>query len=247
MTVSNSIRPLAAVAFLAVAVSGCSQTSDFGRSTIDPTYTYAVTQASADDQAQHFALTDEEREMNARIYRFMSMEHTTPWLRQAFLGEVGARDGVLDERAYFNWLKTEEFSSSRGRYNRLENDIRLDLVSLPTTFEAICKVQEIGRRRDVAAGNLSNIEPETQGAAAERLLENRARIEQFTASLGFRYDAYVYALEHLLVETPHEEALKVDTALSELGTANQAAFANQFCARPRQIATGAVQPGLGAI
>lgn len=228
------------------AVSACSQTGDFGRVRVDPTYSYAVTQTSADERQAHFALTDDERRMNARIYRFLSMDHTDPWLHRAFLADVGVVQGELDETAYFAWMKSEGFASSHGPYNRLENDIRLDLLSLPQTFESVCKVQEIDRRRDIAAGNLVNIEPLTQAATQERLSENRARFTQFSVALEFRYDAYVYALEHLLIETPHEEARTVDALLSEMAVANRAAAAGDFCTQSRTYAQDP-NPALGAI
>lgn len=242
----KAIRLATAMVVLQVCVA-CSQTGDFGRSTADPTTTYAVTQASASERSEHFSLTDEEREMNARIQRFVSMSHTQPWLYRAMLARVGVVDGQLDETAYYAWIKSENFASSRGPYNRVHNDIRLDLASLPKTFVAICKVEEIDRRRELAVANLVNVEPSVEIAATERIGENRARISQFTTALGFRYDAYVYVLEHLLVETPHEQAREVDADLSNLATANNSAFADDFCAQPRQYAENSPPMGLGAI
>lgn len=238
-------RPAAVIAVLVCAA--CSQTGDFGRSTANPNENYAVTHASAETRSEHFSITDEEREMNSRIHRFMSMSHTEPWLHRAMLARVGVVSGEVDRTAYYSWIKSTQFASSRGPYNRLHNDIRLDLASLPQTFAAICKVVKIDRRRSLALDNLVNVEPAMQAAANERFDENRGRINQFAEALGFRYDAYVYALEHLLIETPHEQARDVDADLSNLATASGAAFAGDFCLQPRQYASATDQPGLGAI
>lgn len=209
--------------------AACSQTGDFGRSGVDSTASYATTQASADERSEHFILTDEEREMSSRILRFLAMSHTEPWLHRAMLARAGVVEAEVDRTAYYTWIKSEQFASSRGPYNRLLNDISLDLASLPQTFAAICKVQEIDRRRKLASNSLVYLEPATRAATDERLSENRARIAEFTKALDFRYDAYVYALEHLLIEAPHEQARNVDAELSKLATANNSAFAGNFC------------------
>lgn len=227
--------------------AACSSTGDFGRSNVDPTRNYAVTRASLENKDEHFSLTDEEREMSARIHRFMAMPHVTPWLHNSFLAGALIERGEVDPSTYYAWIKSQRFSSSRGPYNRLHNDIRLDLASLPRVFSAICAVVEIDRRRNLALDRLVAVEPTVQAAAYERFSENRERISQFSAALGYRYDAYVYALEHLLVETPHEQARDVDADLSKLATASGAAYSGSFCVQPRTFTTASGGVGLGAI
>ena len=59
------------------------------------------------------------------------------------------------------------------------------------------------------------------------------------AAVGNRYDSYSYALDHLLVETPHREAIGVNGALSDLAVWVEAAQRGDFC-------SGAgVRPGKG--
>ncbi len=51
----------------------------------------------------------------------------------------------------------------------------------------------------------------------------------FVRSVGYRYDSYSYALDHLLVETPHEEAVGVDASLSQLAIYVETAERGDFC------------------
>lgn len=191
---------------------------------------------------QQFLKTDEEREMEARIHRFMTLPRNESWLVRLF----AAQDGQAVVSAYYHGLKAQGFASSRGPYNRLRTDIQIDLASLPATFGAICRVQEIDRRRQLAVDSLVNVEPDLYAAATARLQENRYAIAQFSGALDFRYDSYVYALEHLIVETPHEQARAVDADLSGLATANGSAQAHDFCARP-SLAALDISARLGAI
>ena len=64
--------------------------------------------------------------------------------------------------------------------------------------------------------------------AAKRHDENLAVIGWFARSVSYRYESYSYALDHLLVETPHEEAIGVNTRLSELAVWVEAALRGDF-------------------
>ncbi len=180
--------------------------------------------------------------MEARIHRFMSLPRNEHWLVRLFSAQND--EAVVSD--YYHGLKAQGFASSRGPYNRLRTDIQIDMVSLPTTFEAICRVQEIDRRRQLALDSLVNVEPELHAAASARMQVNRDTIEQFNRALEFRYDSYVYALEHLIVETPHEQAQTVDAELSGLAVANGAAQAHDHCTG-QQSASGVEPARLGAI
>jgi hypothetical protein len=63
----------------------------------------------------------------------------------------------------------------------------------------------------------------------ERKAENDLKIDWFVRAVTYRYDSYGYALDLLLVETPHEEAIEVDGLLSELGIYVELAQRGDFC------------------
>ena len=103
------------------------------------------------------------------------------------------------------------------------------MATLPTTFHAICAVIQVDRQRGVAIAEIAGLEPEMLARVNTRDRENATFIQRFVLALSFRYESYQYALDHFLVETPHHEALQVDTALTELVIWVERANAHDFC------------------
>lgn len=180
----------------------------------------------------NFNITDEEREMHDRVYRFLIARHAKDW---AFdYEQIIFVAGVFSYRPdkvdlYYRWLTGERYASSRVRYNTIADDIGADLLTLPGTFAAICAVIEIDRQRAVAAAELGDIEAEAIKQMHLRKAENDLYIGRFIAALGYRYGSYRYALDHFLVETPHGEAIEVDERLSRLAPWVDRAEAQDFC------------------
>lgn len=179
-----------------------------------------------------FNITDEEREMHDRVYRFLIARHARDW---AFdYEQVIFVAGVFSSRPdkfdlYYRWLTNARYASSRVRFNTIADDVGADLLTLPTTFKAICAVVEIDRQRAVAAAELGDIEPAMLKQMRLRKGENDLYIGRFVAALGYRYGSYSYALDHFLVETPHTEAVEVDERLSRLAIWVDRAEALDFC------------------
>ncbi len=130
---------------------------------------------------------------------------------------------------YYAWLHSTRFQSSRVRYSRIGEDAVADIGMMPSAFASICAVIEIDRQRGIASNSIAGLEDEVSINAAARHEENRAVIGWFVRAVGNRYESYNYALDHLLVETPHEEAIGVNGALSELAIYVEAAERGDFC------------------
>jgi hypothetical protein len=107
--------------------------------------------------------------------------------------------------------------------------VRADIGTLPSTFRSICAVLEVDRQRAIAVSEIDYLEPEMVARQQKRRQENGAFIDRFVVALSFRHDSYQYALDHFLVETPHREAVEVDTELSELAIWVERANARDFC------------------
>ena len=120
-----------------------------------------------------------------------------------------------------------------------------DLATVDGVFRSICAVREVDRQRGVAAAGLEGLEAEVLADQRVRAAENEVHIGRFVAALGYRYAAYSYALDHLLVETPHEEAVAADGGLSDLVAWVDRAEAGDFCggAGEWQGAADAAIPG----
>lgn len=188
----------------------------------------------AGEPVSSFNLTDQEREMHDRVWRFLVAPHAHDWFFE-FAAELqrtrlsGASDHKFAPNRYYRWLQQRDFASSRVRYGKLGEHIQADLDTLPTTFLAICAVLEIDRRRGIAVAEISGLTAEARADAAARRHENAVRIDWFVRAVAYRHASYGFALDHLLVETPHEEAVLVDAMLSELGTYVAWAQRGEFC------------------
>lgn len=178
--------------------------------------------------------TDQEREMHDRTWRFLIAPHSRDWMFDSSVElqrtRIGpARDFRFSIDRYYTWLRTTEYQSSTTRYNTVGRHILADFDTVPTTFASICAVQEIDRQRAIALAELGGIEQSVAANVAARRVENQWHIDWFVRALNYRYDSYAYALDHLLVETPHEQSMAVDEDLRRLRPWVDRANRGDFC------------------
>jgi len=146
---------------------------------------------------------------------------------------VRPRDERFTIERYYQWLSRAEYQSSRTRYATVGRHVTADIDTLPTTFAAICKVIEIDRQRAIAYDGLGHdLPPRISQEVAARKYENDAFIDWFVRALNYRYSSYDFALDNLLVETPHEQSLAVDDALRRMSSYVSRANRRDFCSGP---------------
>ncbi len=239
-----SILVLANLAFACVA----RPTGDFGRA--EPGIVHDTAMPMAGDMlararkepVSRFNITDQEREMHDRVWRFLVAPHAQDWLFDSSVELqrtriIPPRDERYTTDRYYAWLKRTQYQSSRTRYSTVGNHASIDIETLPTTFAAICAVIAVDQQRAIALGNLSPRLPETAAAeVAARRAENDAFIAWFVRALNYRYDSYNFALDSLLVETPHEQSLAVDETLRRLSVYVGRANRHDFCGNGGQMA-----------
>ncbi len=178
--------------------------------------------------------TDEENEMQDRVWRFLIAPHAKDWFFDIVVEWQRTRIVPLQNKKfavdrYYYFLKNQDFSSSRVRYNTLSRDISIDIKTVPSVFASICAVREIDRRRDVAVNAITSATQQERIAVKSRKIENDKYINWFVSALQYRYDSYSLALDRLLIETPHEEARQVDARLSEMAIDIERARSRSFC------------------
>ena len=214
---------------ICLALAACSQTGDFGRVREAPSSIFDP--RPGQDRQGNFQIiqTDEEKQMQRAMQRFVSTIDADSWISQIRLSVNALQGQYPHESDYYKWLRVQPFGSSAGRYGRLLDEVQADIMTLPATFAAICAVQNTDRRRAIAAGSVGTTGEQTLEGLDIRRAANNTQISRFVAVIGFRYDSYSYALEQLLVETPHTSARAVDDKLNTLAIQVQAADANQFC------------------
>ncbi len=239
-----AILVLAQLAFACVA----RPTGDFGRAEPGIVHDMAMpvvgkALASArKEPVSGFNITDQEQEMHDRVWRFLVAPHAKDWL---FDGSVELqrtriippKDDHYRADRYYAWLKSTQYQSSRTRYSTVGNHAGIDIQTLPTTFAAICAVIAVDQQRATALQDLSRRLPATAAADVEaRRAENDAFIAWFVRALNYRYDSYDFALDSLLVETPHEQSVAVDETLRRLSVFVGRANRRDFCGNGGQMA-----------
>lgn len=178
--------------------------------------------------------TDQEREMHDRTWRFLVAAHSRDWL---FDGSVElqrtrigpARDFRYTTERYYTWLRSTTYQSSTTRYSTVGRHILADFDTVPATFQSICAVEAVDRQRRIALAEVGGGEPGIAADVAARRTENQWHIDWFVRALNYRYDSYAYALDHLLVETPHEQSIGVDENLRRLRPWVDRANRGEFC------------------
>lgn len=172
--------------------------------------------------------------MHDRTWRFLVAAHSRDWFFDASVElqrtRIGrARDYQFSVDRYYTWLRTTQYQSSTTRYATVGRHILADLDTVPSTFQSICAVIEVDRQRQIALSGLSGIEPDVASNVAARRTENQWHIDWFVRALSYRYQSYSYALNHLLVETPHEQSIAVDEDLRRLKPWVDRANRSDFC------------------
>jgi hypothetical protein len=231
---------LAAIALI-IALAGCARpVGDFGRAEADPLHDTVMpaigfARASAGrEPVSSFNLTDQEHEMRDRIWRYLVSPHAYDWFGDTATELARTRILPVSDKPrptdrYYRWLHSTRFASSTVRYSRIGDDAQSDIDMMPPTFDAICAVLQVDHQRGVAANGLPNLEDKMRADASARQVENQVQIAWFVRAASNRYDSYNYALDHLLVETPHDNAVGVNGLLSDLAVYVEAAQRGDFC------------------
>lgn len=236
------LRAAAATALLLLtaACSTTRPTGDFGRAEesvlhdqVMPAVGALKTEYIDKKPVSTFNQTDQEREMHDRVWRYLTAAHAKDWSFNTSVEFQRTRIGTTDHKfrtdRYYRIISSEAYASSRVRYSTMSDHISIDIDLMPSTFRSICAVIEIDRQRAVAAGEIAGLEPAMRQEQRDRKAENDEKIGWFVRAIRYRYENYNYALEHLLVETPHEEAVRVDGLLSQLLAAVERGERGDFC------------------
>jgi hypothetical protein len=222
----HAVLPAAAVLIVA-GLAGCSSIGDFGR--LQPALVTdgihdwvgrdAARQAGAPVSANE--LTDDERTL--RDLAFPLIE--PPYDRQrwnAVVYEYGIDHRfrrnlwIDDPTAYYRHLQAVAYRSPVGRYNRLVDDIRNDIVRIAPFFSVARRVIDLDHRRLASMQAVPDLTSAERLNAQARVDENRLTVAWVQHSLIARCAGYRYALRHLAVAEPNSEAADADLALTQL-------------------------------
>jgi len=239
---------VAVVALLGLA--GCSSIGDFGRLqpalVTDDIHAWVGQEAAAHAGAPISLANLTEQERTLRDLAFPLIE--PPYDRSRWdsvLYEYGVKHEfqrelwTVDLTAYYRHLQAAGYRSTAGRYNKLIDDIRNDVVRIGPFFDIAHRVVELDRRREASMQYIAALSPPDRLNALARVGENSLTIAWVHHSLTQRCAGYRFALEHLVVAEPEKLAAQADVALAQLQqliAANQLVPAPRFAAVPFNVA-----------
>jgi len=250
----RAAKPSSAILALLM-LAGCSSLGDLGRLqqpvVADNIHSWVGQEAAARAGAPISLanLTDDERTL--RDLAFPLIEPAYDRVRwDAVLYEYGQKRvfqrqlWIVDPTAYYRHLMAAEYRSTAGRYNRLIDDIRNDVVRIGPFFDMAHRVLEADRKRQESLDLLPDVSPPERFNALARVGENALTIGWVQNSLAQRCASYRYALDRLAVSEPENVAAQAGGVLVQLQqqvAANQLVPPPHFAEAPLEVA-GAPPP-----
>jgi hypothetical protein len=207
-------------------LTGCAN-GDFGRIrsslVTDDMHAWVGTEAvgSIGLPASRYGLTDDERELRDLAYPLIE----PPFDRQrwySILGEYGVARVVRREWSYYDRtvysreLMWRYYRSGTGRYAKLMEDIRNDVVRIGPFYRIAARVVDMDNKREQSLAYIVDLNEEERAHALSRIAENRLVVGWVHHSLHARADAYRYALERLVIAYPSPMAVEAEQALNRL-------------------------------
>lgn len=203
-------------------LTGCTS-GDFGRMkpslVTDNMHSWIGTEAvgSIGVPASRYPLTDDERELRDLAYPLIE----PPFSRQrwdSILGEYGLNRILTtpwtpsDRTDYSAELMAKPYRSIVGRYERLIEDVRNDVVRIEPFLQTAARVADMDDKRRQSLAYIPDLDEEERSNAERRMTENRLIVDWVFHSLSDRADAYHYAIERLVAADPSPKAADAERA-----------------------------------
>jgi hypothetical protein len=213
-------------------LAGCTETGDFGRA--KPSFWNEVVLPAAGSHAamargesvSRYVYTDDEDELRDRAWRFVMPAHERSWFERIIANLVRTR--VLpahlqpaDPTTYHHALMGGSFRSPASRYRRLSEDAIADLQLIGPFTALAARVIAADRVRLRSLAHVRALDEAQIYHAVARVAENRCLIAWVRVETLARLESYRYALEHLFIEAPQNQAIAAEHALAKLGAHRQ--------------------------
>jgi hypothetical protein len=248
-----NLGPVLAV-FAALALAGCSSLGDLGYvdhpAVADNIHAWVGQEAAAHVGAPISLanLTEDERTLRDEAFPLIQPAYTRGRWDQVVYDYGQKRDfqrslWIVDPTLYYTNLLVANFRSTAGRYNRLNDDIRNDVVMMGNFFYTAHRVIEADRKRRATMALIPDLSQLEQLNALARVSENNLVIAWVQESLAQRAASYRFALNRMAINEPEEMASNVDISLILLKQQianNQLVPAGPFAIAP--VAMAAVPP-----
>jgi hypothetical protein len=208
-------------------LQGCSSIGDFDRlqealKTDDIHGWVGQEAATHSSQPISFAnLSDPERSLRDHAFPLIEPPYDRArW--DAVVYEYGVKRGLraslwsTDTSLYYQNLYKANYRSSAGRYHRLIDDVRNDIVRIDSFFDLAQRVADLDRRRESSIEAMPDLGAGERASAMARIGENALTIAWVHHALMLRYESYRYALDHLVAGEPEHIAAQADIVLAQM-------------------------------
>lgn len=216
-----------AAALQLTALQACSSIGDFDRlqqalETDDMHAWVGQEAAKHSGQPMSFSnLTDPERSLRDHAFPLIEPPYDRArW--DAVVYEYGVKRGIraslwsTDASLYYQNLYKAKYRTSAGRYHKLIDDVRNDIVRIDPFFDIAQRVAELDRRRQSSIEAMPDLGAGERASATARISENALTIAWVHHALTLRYESYRYALDHLVAGEPENIAAQADIVLAQL-------------------------------
>ncbi|WP_052341217.1 hypothetical protein [Salinarimonas rosea] len=208
-------------------LAGCAPRGDFGRPAPSVIGGHAlpfagrVAAEARGEPAAWSILTDDERELRARAYRFLMPAHEWQVVERGLadltrhrVTPAPLRLGM--RRSYWDALIFSRGTSPAPLFRRIAQDADQDRMLIPLLREIALRVLEADDARLRFLLYVTVLEESQAEEAALRVAENRCLIAWVRAEARERALRYRYALERLAIEAPQRSAIEPERALAAL-------------------------------
>ncbi|MCT8971239.1 hypothetical protein [Microbaculum marinisediminis] len=214
MTFGRDVRAVLSAVLLTAALAGCAaEAGDFGR----PVKGYVNDVLLPDigdrmarnrgEPVSDFMLTDDEKELRARSYRFIMPIHLdafrarneTEWVRTRIWPDSRWRP---DPTLYYRLMRKDGYQSNYGRWNSIIDEITADIpLVLPyyVVWQEVCRADQ---QRQAALSRTVMLTPTEDADARARVWENRRVADWAVTGMRWRVESYAYAIQRTEIEIP---------------------------------------------
>lgn len=206
------------------------------------------------EPASWMILTDDERELRRRAWRFLMPAHEGQSI-EAAIAEL-SRARVLPPlsapvEGYHHALVASRGDSPAPLFRRIAEDAQADRALLPPFLAIATRVMEADEARLKMLLHVTTLVEGEARAAAARVAENRCLVAWVRDEAGARAGRYRYALERLAIAAPQREAIDAERSVVALeaeigGLARLDVGTLEACAgyaARAEMAAGGLEPG----
>jgi hypothetical protein len=214
LSLGGDIRGILSAVLVAAGLAGCAaEAGDFGRpvngyvnDVLLPAYGERRARKRG-EPVSDFMLTDDEKELRARSYRFIMPIHLdafkarkeVEWVRTRIWPDSRWRP---DPTLYYRLMRKDGYKSNYGRWNAILDEITADIpliVPYYVVWQEVCRADQ---QRLAAMPRTVALTPAEAADAEARVWENRRVADWAVTAMKWRIESYAYAIQRTEIEIP---------------------------------------------